>query len=92
MGLLINNGPKIKYSFNNKELNYRVDFIYGNILIEIKDNHIWHKNDIKSGKWNAKETAVNELIKQGIYKQFIMITPHNWMEKTTYLKSNINKI
>jgi hypothetical protein len=86
-GLLIYNGPKIKYFHNNKELTYKVDFMYKNILIEIKDDHIWHKNDIKSGKWNAKETSVNELINKGIYKEFIMITPRNWMEKTTYLKA-----
>jgi hypothetical protein len=25
------------------------------MLIEIKDNHIWHKEQVSSGKWLAKE-------------------------------------
>ena len=56
-----------------------VDFMINNYLIEIKDNHIWHKNDIKSGKWQAKELAVNILVKNGEYKDFLFITPLNWL-------------
>ena len=26
-------------------------------MIEIKDPHIWHKDQVKSGKWNAKENS-----------------------------------
>lgn len=55
--ILIENGPNIEYFFNKKILKYRVDFKIKNILIEIKDNHIWHKREVDLGKWYAKETA-----------------------------------
>lgn len=29
-------------------------------IFEIKDMHLWHKNNLKSGKWGAKESAVVE--------------------------------
>lgn len=61
--ILIQNGPKIKYTFDNKILNYNVDFKIKNILIEIKDNHIWHRNEIDSGKWAAKESSAREYCK-----------------------------
>jgi len=77
--IIVYNGPKISYSFDNKLYTYRVDFMINNYLIEIKDNHIWHKNDIKSGKWQAKELAVNILVKNGEYKDFLFITPLNWL-------------
>lgn len=62
-GILINNGPSIKYVFNGKEHSYRVDFIINRILIEIKDNHIWHRNEVDSGKWEKKEESAIEYCK-----------------------------
>ena len=61
--VLIENGPLIKYEFENKIRTYFVDFRIRNILIEVKDDHIWHKNDILSGKWKAKEDAAKEYCK-----------------------------
>ena len=61
-------------------------------LIEIKDNHIWHMNDLKSGKWAAKENAAKELIQKGIYNEYKMITPKNWVEELKILKDKLNKI
>ena len=58
--ILIENGPNIPYYFNKKERIYKVDFIINNILIELKDWHIWHKRQILSGKWKIKEeSAIN---------------------------------
>jgi hypothetical protein len=59
--ILIKNGPILNYYFN-KNRKYKVDFelpIF-KILVEIKDNHIWHRNEIKSGKWQLKEEAANK--------------------------------
>ncbi len=62
--ILIQNGPMIPYNFMGKKLKYKVDFKIKNILIEIKDNHIWHRNEILSGKWGAKESAAIEYSKK----------------------------
>jgi hypothetical protein len=91
-GIIINNGPHVKYNFNDKERTYRIDFMIKKILVEIKDNHIWHSNDLKSGKWAAKENAANELVKKGLYKEYKMITPKNWVEELKILKDKLNKI
>ncbi len=91
-GIIIKNGPNIKYNFNNKERTYRIDFMIEKILIEIKDNHIWHSQDLKSGKWDAKEQSALELVKQGIYNEYKMITPKNWVKELQILKDKLNKI
>jgi hypothetical protein len=62
--ILIINGPNIPYNWNNKVRTYKVDFQIRNILIEIKDMHIWHRNNLKSGKWDAKENAAIEYAKK----------------------------
>lgn len=53
------NGFDIKYHFNESEHIYKVDFFLPEhkFLIEIKGNHIWHRKQIETGKWNAKENA-----------------------------------
>lgn len=82
--ILVSNGPKIKYSFNQKERTYRVDFQVRNYLIEIKDFHIWHKKQVESGQWNAKEESVVTFCNKN-NMDFIMITPNNWDEITLKL-------
>ena len=91
-GIVVKNGPIIPYTFAGKERTYRVDFIIenANILIEIKDNHVWHRNDLESGKWQAKETAANEQVNKGIYKKYMMITPVTWMSQTKALLAELN--
>jgi hypothetical protein len=57
--ILIKNGPKIEYIFKGNKKIYKVDFeipIFKH-LIEIKGNHIWHKEQVDSGKWEAKESS-----------------------------------
>jgi hypothetical protein len=76
--ILVLNGPKVNYNFNDVNRIYRVDFKINNDLIEIKDNHIWHQNDVKSGKFNEKKKAVDNLIKNKVYNNFYLITPSNW--------------
>jgi hypothetical protein len=91
-GIVVKNGPIIPYTFAGKERTYRVDFIIknANILIEIKDNHVWHRNDLESGKWEAKETAANEQVNKGIYKKYMMITPITWMAQTKALLADLS--
>ena len=62
--IYITNGPKIEYYLNNKRCTYRVDFAIPKIkyLIEIKDNHIWHRDQVNSGKWQEKVEAANKYI------------------------------
>lgn len=56
--IVIKDGPVIPYTFKGKKTKYIVDFIVkGTILVEIKDNHIWYKREVESGKWKAKEEA-----------------------------------
>lgn len=55
----IENGTKIPYIFDGRKHIYTVDFYlpeYG-LNVEIKDNHIWHRKQVASGKWLAKENA-----------------------------------
>jgi hypothetical protein len=90
--ILIENGPDIIYEFNNRKLKYKVDFKIKNILIEIKEDHIWHKNEILSGKWKAKESAAIEycklnkmeyklVMKNQISELKKIISKYNWIIK-----------
>ena len=93
--ILIENGPIIIYSWDNKnKLRYIVDFYIPklNYLIELKDYHHWHKQQIKNGKWDCKLKAVNELLKSNKYNKFILITTKNFMEKLKQIRQDINKI
>ena len=58
-GIEITNGSKVEYDYNSKKHKYTIDFYLPNrkMQVEIKDNHVWHKNQVKSGKWKAKEDA-----------------------------------
>lgn len=77
--ILIENGPYMPYIFNGKNLIYRVDFKVKNFIIEIKDEHIWHKNEVESGKWNCKEKSainyckINNLVYKLIFKNDISL-------------------
>jgi len=83
------NGPYVDYNFNEKSRKYRVDFQIGDILIEIKDFHIWHKNQIASGQWEAKENAVKKYITDNKLNKFYFITPNNWKQMLFELKNII---
>jgi hypothetical protein len=85
-GIIIYNGPRVIYHFNKKQHTYKVDFIVDKYLIEIKDNHIWHKLQVESGKWQAKETAALEYCHKNNLK-FMIITPDTW-----YLTEQLRKI
>ena len=75
------NGPKLDYYWKEKNRKYVVDFYIPklNILVELKDNHIWHLENKKNGKLNAKLDAVNKLIKEGMYNEYLCIYPKNYV-------------
>jgi hypothetical protein len=87
--IIVKNGPSLSYIFQDIERKYKVDFIIKDLLIEIKDNHIWHKNDIKTGKHEAKINAVKEAIKNGNYKEYYLITPDIWVNTLKIIKQQI---
>jgi hypothetical protein len=80
----------IDYIFNDKTRKYRVDFKINDILIEIKDFHIWHKNQVESGQWSQKINAVENYVKENGLKKYFFITPNNWNQMLSELKNIIN--
>lgn len=70
----IQNGPKIKYNFEEKEHIYKVDFELPDkkIYVEIKDNHCWYKEQVKNGKQPAKELALKEYSEKNLYTYLII--------------------
>lgn len=55
--VFIKDGPTIDYELNEKTLKYTIDFETSDYLIEIKQDHIWYKEDLESGKIDAKNEA-----------------------------------
>ena len=71
--IYIKNGPIIEYEFNNKLHKYKVDFELpnNNILLEIKDNHIWHKQQVESGKFNKKVECAKKWCQTNNYRYIV---------------------
>jgi len=88
--IVVRNGPKVKYMFNGSQKTYKVDFEIllndNKYMVEMKDNHIWHKNQVKSGKWAAKETAARNIIDNKNYYDYYFITPQNWTKYVNLIK------
>ena len=53
---------------------YKVDFEIPSkrILVEIKGEHIWHKNQVDSGKWKAKEESAKKWCELNDYKYYLI--------------------
>ena len=96
--ILLINGPKIYYNRanSNKSHSYRVDFAIPKLklLIEIKDNHIWHKDQVSSGKWEEKVRGVDnflqnkDIYKDVIYEKYIIIFPKNYVNECKNILNN----
>ena len=89
--IIVHDGPKISYFWNDKDRNYIVDFYLPglNCLIEIKDDHVWHKEQVENGKWGAKITAVERVIKNNEYSHYYLIFPSSFKEKTELILDKI---
>jgi len=88
--IIVMNGPKILYKFDNKERTYKINFQIDKYLIEIKDN-LFCKNEINSCKWQAKEQAAYNLIESNNekYNEFYFINPINWVQQLNKLLKSI---
>lgn len=91
--ILIQNGDKIKYNWNNKNLNYKIDFKIPEkkYLIELKDDHIWYKKEKQekiNGKNEAKINAVKKFASNIGYEYFI-IFPKNYMNFRKKLENSV---
>ncbi len=75
------NGPKIPYKFMDKDREYRVDFELPDhkLLVEIKDNHCWYKEQVTSGKQNLKEIAAKKWCQENQYT-YNLVFPKNIQE------------
>ena len=71
-------GPEIPYNFESKKLFYIVDFYLPefNYLVELKDNHVWHKKQKSSGKWFQKQLSAEKYCAENNMKYFL-IFPKN---------------
>lgn len=85
-GILVNNGTVISYEFASEIKTYRIGFLVGNTLIDIKDN-IWDRDKRTGPKWQAKESAARKLVSDGKYDDYIIITPKIWIDNVKYLKN-----
>ena len=92
------NGPKIEYNrSNSKKIHtYKIDFAIPKLklLIEIKDNHIWHKEQVQSGKWEEKVNGVEKFLQNNsvygnvVYEKYIIIYPKNYVEECKNILDN----
>lgn len=67
--IYIKNGPNISYTLKDTQHTYRVDFELSDykMLVEIKDNHYWHQQQIISGKFKQKEDSAKEWCSKNNY-------------------------
>ena len=89
------NGPKIDYYWNNKIRTYKIDFAIPKLkyLIEIKDNHCWHIDNLNTGKWQSKEEGAQKYIESNEnYDKFIMIFPKNYVNLTKKIFDEHSKL
>ena len=88
--ILIQNGDKIKYNWNNKNLNYKIDFKIPEkkYLVELKDDHIWYKKEKLNGKFEAKINAAKNFASNINYEYFI-IFPKNYMNFRKKLENSV---
>ena len=83
------NGPRVRYTFKETDRTYKVDFYIPKLklLVEIKDNHVWHREQVKSGKWDAKLNGVEEYIKKS-NDAFVVVFPKNYVDVTKKIMSD----
>lgn len=76
--ILIENGPIVYFFFKNKKRKYHIDYYIPdkNLIIEIKDNHIWHQQQIKMGKWILKENAAIEHARENGLTYKLLFSQH----------------
>jgi hypothetical protein len=81
--ILIINGPRVNYHFDGKDRIYKVDFELPKLkkIIEIKDNHKWHMDDLRSGKWMAKEESARNWCELNNYEYNLVFNVGDFIKK-----------
>lgn len=84
--ILVEDGPILLYEFENKTHKYKTDFYLPNhsIVLELKDNHIWHKRQVESGKWEKKEQYASKFCEENNIK-YKLVFPNMLDKFKTYL-------
>lgn len=94
--IIVKNGPKIGYRWNDIDRRYIVDFYLPQIklLVELKDDHHWHKKQVENGMWKSKEDAACDFLKTHIneYNKFNLVFPSNYVDNLKYIKTQFSKI
>ena len=69
-------GNRIEYLWNERKHIYTIDFFLPEYkyLIELKENHIWHRRQIENGKWGAKENAAKAFASENGNKYIILFS------------------
>lgn len=71
-------GAEIIYNYKDKKSTYKIDFSLPQykLMVETKDNHIWYKEEVKSGKWALKEKSAKEYCtKNGM--EYVLLFPND---------------
>jgi hypothetical protein len=92
--IVVVNGPCVPYSFQNKKRIYKVDFMLPCIkyLVEVKDDHCWHKFQVQSGQWDCKMSSVSSLVEIGEFSRFLLLTPKTKRNCLQEILTRISKI
>lgn len=90
----ITNGFKIPYTFNNQPKLYTVDFFLPKEkkLIEIKDNHVWHRRQVESGRWGIKENAALKYCEENGYSFHLLFPKDIDLFIETIERDSLNSI
>lgn len=91
--IVIKNGPNIPYEWNNTSRKYKIDFLIPDIklLVEIKDNHVWHKEQINNDKWNCKLKGVEKYLNINKDYKYEIAYPKNYIELTKKIQKDVIK-
>lgn len=88
----IENGLKIPYFFENRLHVYNSDYFLPErgLMIEIKDNHVWHRKQVESGKWGKKEKAARLFAKEHGYEFYLLFPNDIDAFFNTYERNSLN--
>uniref|UniRef100_A0A6C0JAH2 Uncharacterized protein n=1 Tax=viral metagenome TaxID=1070528 RepID=A0A6C0JAH2_9ZZZZ len=85
--IYIQNGDTIQYPWKGKNLKYIIDFKLPEqkMLIELKDEHIWHKKQVKNGKFDKKVEFAKIHAKKIKYEYYVVFQN----EYMNFIKSHL---
>lgn len=92
-GVEVVNGPRVVYEWNGSPHTYRVDFMIPQLdmVLELKGEHHWHKQQVANGKWAAKEEAAIKYCADHGYTYHLVFSK-NYMQCIRNILKRANKI